>query len=77
MVFALTINKVQVQSLKRVAIYLPRPAFRNGQIYVALCWATSISGITVEIVASEKVLTSTANVVNLEVIWESQAQFTK
>lgn len=34
--FAMTINKSQGQSLKRVGIYLPRPLFSHGQLYVAI-----------------------------------------
>jgi ATP-dependent DNA helicase PIF1 len=34
--FAITINKSQGQSLKRVGIYLPRPLFSHGQLYVAI-----------------------------------------
>ena len=34
--YAMTINKAQGQSLKRVGIYLKRPVFSHGQLYVAL-----------------------------------------
>ena len=33
--FAMTINKCQGQTLKRVGIYLDRPIFTHGQLYVA------------------------------------------
>ena len=34
--FAMTINKSQGQSLERVGLFLPRPVFSHGQLYVAL-----------------------------------------
>jgi len=34
--YAMTINKAQGQSFKRVGIYLPKPVFSHGQLYVAL-----------------------------------------
>jgi len=34
--FAMTINKVQGQTLKMVDIFLPEPVFTHGQLYVAM-----------------------------------------
>ena len=34
--FAMTINKAQGQTLKNVGLYMPKPCFSHGQLYVAL-----------------------------------------
>jgi ATP-dependent DNA helicase PIF1 len=34
--FAMTINKAQGQTLKMVGIFLPKPVFTHGQLYVAM-----------------------------------------
>ena len=47
--FAMTINKSQGQSLGKVAIYLPRPVFSHGQLYVGLSRARSFAGMRVYI----------------------------
>lgn len=39
--WAMTINKAQGQTLRRVGIYLPEPCFAHGQLYVAASRACS------------------------------------
>jgi len=43
----MTINKAQGQTLQTVGVYLPKPVFCHGQLYVALSWCSSRRGVRV------------------------------
>ena len=45
--FTMTINKSQGQSMKKVDIYLEKPIFTHGQLYVALSRVKSIQGLKI------------------------------
>lgn len=45
--FAMAINKSQGESLNRVGLFLPRPVFSHGQMYVALSRVTSLEGLKI------------------------------
>ena len=47
--YAMTINKSQGQSFTNVGIYLPKPVFSHGQLYVAFSRARSADNIIVQI----------------------------
>ncbi|XP_023644880.1 uncharacterized protein LOC17896811 [Capsella rubella] len=66
--FAMTINKSQGQSLEHVGLYLRKPVFSHGQLYVALSRVTSKKGLKIIILDKEgKIQKQTTNVVFKEV----------
>ncbi|XP_061354089.1 uncharacterized protein LOC133298770 [Gastrolobium bilobum] len=66
--FAMTINKSQGQSLSHVGIHLPRPVFTHGQLYVALSRVKSRHGLKMLILDENGCVTNTTfNIVYKEV----------
>ena len=66
----MTINKAQGQTMKFVGIFLPRPVFSHGQLYVALSRVSSASNICILIQNEKHKLTNmtlTKNVVYKEI----------
>ena len=53
--FAMTVNKLQGQTIPNVGVYLSEPVFSHGQLYVAISRATARSNIRILAVpAAEK-----------------------
>ncbi|KAL6514700.1 hypothetical protein OROGR_020279 [Orobanche gracilis] len=66
--FAMTINKSQGQSLANVGLYLPKPVFSHGQLYVAFSKVTTKKGL--KVLAYDKdsnISDTTTNVVYREI----------
>ena len=66
--FALTINKAQGQSVKKVGIDLRIPVFSHGQLYVALSRAMSSQNINILLPDADRATCQTCNIVYPEVL---------
>ena len=74
MCYAMTINKSQGQTLSRVGLYLKKPVFTHGQLYVAISRAASRSGLRILIENDDGTCGSqTRNVVYREVLAAADA----
>ncbi|KAF1876525.1 hypothetical protein Lal_00021239 [Lupinus albus] len=66
--YAMTINKSHGQSLENVGLYLPKPVFNHGQLYVTISRVKSKNGLKILIHDKDGIpLKSTTNVVYKEV----------
>ena len=64
----MTINKSQGHSLSKVGLYLPRPVFTHGQLYVAVSRVKTKTRFKILILdEDENVLDNTKNVVYKEI----------
>jgi hypothetical protein len=73
--FALTINKAQGQSVKKVGIDLRIPVFSHGQLYVALSRATGSRNISILLPDTNEDARRTRNVVYPEVLVDAVGFF--
>jgi ATP-dependent DNA helicase PIF1 len=47
--FAMTINMAQGQTFRKIGLYMPKPVFTHGQLYVAFFRVRKLSNIKVKV----------------------------
>ena len=52
--YSMTINKAQGKTFAKVSLYMEKPRFSHGQLYVALSRARRLDDITVEVLDSTR-----------------------
>jgi len=73
----MTINKSQGQTLTTVGVYLKKPVFTHGQLYVAISRVTSKNGLKILIEDDDGNCTDTTkNIVYPEVFTSIEARST-
>ncbi len=71
--FAMTINKAQGQTFRKVGLFLPQPVFTHGQLYVALSRVRNAESISIMFGMGQAHRRRTRNVVYQEILGEPLA----
>jgi hypothetical protein len=69
--FAMTINKAQGQTLQTVGVYLPKPVFCHGQLYVAFSRCGSQRGVRVLVRGGNRAALNGALLAFTPVMWST------
>jgi ATP-dependent DNA helicase PIF1 len=75
--YAMTINKSQGQSLDCVGLYLPKPVFSHGQLYVAVSRVKTKKGLKMLILDEDNKPTNTTTNVVFKEVFQNIPQVTK